>query len=431
MEQAHTNQSQQLFTEAKRWIPGGVNSPVRSFYGVGGEPLFFDSAKGAYLFDEDGQAYLDYVGSWGPMILGHQDPIVVEAVQSAAMKGMSFGAPTRLEVEMAKKVCKKLPHIEMIRMVNSGTEATMTAIRLARGYTKRDILIKFTGCYHGHSDSLLIQAGSGPLTLGQPNSAGVPIAVAQNTLTLPFNDIEALGAAFNKYNNQIAAVIIEPVAGNMGCIPATSEFIRSLREQCTQNGSILIFDEVMTGFRIHEFGAAGFYDIEADLTTFGKIIGGGLPVGAIGGKREIMSYLAPLGPVYQAGTLSGNPLAMAAGLATLNRIENIPNFYQQLKNKTKLLAVGLKEQASKKGLPLQINFVPGMLSLFFTEKPVLNLEDVKRSNTELFKKYFHGMLQMGIYLPPSAYEAWFISIQHSDVEINKTLEASSKVLNSL
>lgn len=422
--------SQQLINLAKQYIPGGVNSPVRSFNAVGGTPVFFNHAKGAYLYDEDGNEYLDYVGSWGPMILGHQNPDVIAALHTAIDKALSFGAPTKIEVEIAQKICELMPSIEMVRMQNSGTEATMTAIRLARGYTGRNLLIKFEGCYHGHSDSLLIKAGSGALTFGQTSSAGVPEELAKHTLCLPYNNIQALSDAFTKYGPEIAAVIIEPVAGNMGCIPPIPGFLQTLRDLCTQHHAVLIFDEVMTGFRVDLGGAQAYYDIQPDLTTLGKIIGGGMPVGALGGKKEIMSYLAPLGPVYQAGTLSGNPIAMTAGLTTLNQISQ-PGFYGHLKNHTQALATGLLSAAERTNTPLQVYHVPGMISLFFSVNPIRNLDDVKASDTEKFNAFFHGMLNKGIYLPPSAYETWFVSAMHTDAEIQKTLTIAEQVFKAI
>ncbi len=423
-------QSEDLIKLAKQYIPGGVNSPVRSFNAVGGTPVFFNRAKGAYLYDEDGNDYLDYVGSWGPMILGHQNPTVIAALHTAIDKALSFGAPTKIEVQLAQKICTLMPNIEMVRMQNSGTEATMTAIRLARGYTGRNLLIKFEGCYHGHSDSLLIKAGSGALTFGQTSSAGVPEALAQYTLCLPYNNIQALSDAFLHYGSDIAAVIIEPVAGNMGCIPPLPGFLSTLRALCTQHHAVLIFDEVMTGFRVALGGAQAYYDIQPDLTTLGKIIGGGMPVGAVGGKKEIMSYLAPLGPVYQAGTLSGNPIAMTAGLITLTELTQ-SEFYPKLEATTQALATGLLEAAKCTQTPLQVNHVPGMISLFFSEHPIENLDSVKASHIEKFNAFFHGMLNHGIYLPPSAYETWFISSAHTKADIEKTVAIAEKVFKSV
>lgn len=422
--------SQELINLAKQYIPGGVNSPVRSFNAVGGTPVFFSHAKGAYLYDEDGNSYLDYVGSWGPMILGHQDPEVIAKLHMAIDQALSFGAPTKIEVQIAQKINELMPNIEMVRMQNSGTEATMTAIRLARGYTGRNLLIKFEGCYHGHSDSLLIKAGSGVLTFGQTSSAGVPEDLAKHTLCLPYNNLQALTDAFKEYGSQIAGVIIEPVAGNMGCIPPLPGFLAKLRALCTEHGALLILDEVMTGFRVSLGGAQAYYDIQPDLTTLGKIIGGGMPVGALGGKKEIMSYLAPLGPVYQAGTLSGNPIAMTAGLATLNKLTQ-PDFYANLNKTTKMLAAGLLTAAKNTKTDIQVNFVPGMISLFFAKTPVNNLDDAKASDTEKFNAFFHGMLNKGIYLPPSAYETWFVSSQHGEAEIEKTVEVVEQVFKEI
>lgn len=422
--------SQKLIDLAKQVIPGGVNSPVRSFNAVGGTPVFFTEAKGVHLYDEDGNEYLDYVGSWGPMILGHQHPEVISAIHAAVDKALSFGAPTKLEVEIAQKICELMPSIEMVRMQNSGTEATMTAIRLARGFTGRNLLIKFEGCYHGHSDSLLIKAGSGVLTFGQTSSAGVPEDLAKHTLCLPYNDIQALSDAFAKFGAEIAGVIIEPVAGNMGCVPPVPGFLQTLRDLCTQHHAVLIFDEVMTGFRVDLGGAQAYYDIQPDLTTLGKVIGGGMPVGALGGRKDIMSHLAPLGPVYQAGTLSGNPIAMTAGLTTLKQLTQ-PGFYSSLKNTTQALATGLLDIAKRTNTPLQVNHVPGMVSLFFSDNPIRNLDDVKASNTEKFNAFFHGMLNKGVYLPPSAYETWFVSALHTDAEIQKTLEAVEQVFKDI
>ena len=424
------NRSRELINLAKQYIPGGVNSPVRSFNAVGGTPVFFSHANGAYLYDEDKNDYIDYVGSWGPMILGHQNKDVITAIHTAIDKALSFGAPTKVELEIAQKICAFIPSIEMVRMQNSGTEATMTAIRLARGYTGRNLLIKFQGCYHGHSDSLLIKAGSGALTFGQPSSAGVPEELAKHTLCLPYNNISALSEAFTKYGAQIAAVIIEPVAGNMGCIPPLPGYLQALRDLCSQHKSVLIFDEVMTGFRVALGGAQAYYAIQPDLTTLGKIIGGGMPVGALGGKKEIMSYLAPLGPVYQAGTLSGNPIAMTAGLTTLNQLTQ-PNFYQDLKITTEKLAAGLLAAAQRTNTQLQVNHVPGMISLFFSNHAIHNLDDVNASHTEKFNNFFHSMLNSGVYLPPSAYETWFISCKHTEIEIQKTLGVAEQAFKQL
>ena len=420
-----------LFSNAKHVIPGGVNSPVRSFSGVGGTPVFIDHASGPYLFDSTGKRYIDYVGSWGPMVLGHAHPQVIEAVKLAAEKGLSFGAPTEIETLMAQKVCELVPSCELVRMVSSGTEATMSAIRLARGYTGRDKIIKFEGCYHGHSDSLLVKAGSGALTFGVPSSPGVPASVAADTLTLVYNDADAVKALFADIGDQIACIIVEPVAGNMNCIPPVPGFLETLRQVCDEYGSVLIFDEVMTGFRVGLNGAQGFYNIQPDLTTLGKIIGGGMPVGAFGGSRKIMEHLAPLGPVYQAGTLSGNPVAMAAGLRTLELIAQ-PGFYETLTAKTDFLTSGLKERAKNAGIALSTNQVGGMVGLFFTEEPQVNtFAQVMQCNQMLFKRFFHGMLETGIYLAPSAFEAGFVSAAHSDDDLNTTLNKAETVFNHL
>ena len=414
--------SSALFESAQRHIPGGVNSPVRAFKGVGGDPIFFDSAKGAYLNDVNGNEYIDYVGSWGPMILGHNDPEVIEAVKKAAEKGLSFGAPTAIEVEMADKVCELVPSMDMVRMVNSGTEATMSALRLARGYTKRDKILKFEGCYHGHADALLVKAGSGALTLGVPTSPGVPDAVAEQTLTLSYNDSDQVKALFAEIGEQIAAVIVEPVAGNMNCILPEEGFLQCLREQCSQYGSVLIFDEVMTGFRVALGGAQAHFNITPDLTTLGKVIGGGMPVGAFGGKREIMEYIAPLGPVYQAGTLSGNPIAMTAGLITLNKISQT-GFYDRLSQTANALCSALQQKADQLNLPFTTNQVGGMFGLFFSEeKNISRFSQVENCNMTRFKAFYHHMLNQGVYLAPSAYETGFVSAAHGEHEIQQTAE---------
>lgn len=423
---------EKLFKEAKQYIPGGVNSPVRSFSAVGGIPRFFKRGDGAYLIDEDGKRYVDYVGSWGPMIAGHAHPRVTKAVGDAIKNGLSFGAPTSIEVEMAKKVCGMMKNIDMIRMINSGTEATMTALRIARGYTKKNKIIKFAGCYHGHEDCLLIKAGSGVATLGLPSSAGVPRSVTENTLVADFNNLEQVNKLFEQHSDDIAAVILEPVAGNMGCLSPHPEFLPGLRKLCDDHNSLLIMDEVMTGFRVALGGAQEKYDIIPDLTTLGKVIGGGMPVGAVGGKRDIMSVLAPLGPVYQAGTLSGNPIAMAAGLATLNILTSDPEFHHKLTEKSERLVNGILAIAKKIGVPMAGNVEGGMFGLWFTEKETLtNYEDISGSNIERFNQFFHLMLKQGIYLPPSAYECCFMSSAHGDEEIEKTLEAVEKALASL
>lgn len=423
--------SSDLFTQAKKVIPGGVNSPVRSFSGVGGTPLFIDRAQGAYLFDSENKRYIDYVGSWGPMILGHAHPDVIAAVKETAEKGLSFGAPTEIETRMAEKVCELLPSVELVRMVSSGTEATMSALRLARGYTGRDKIVKFEGCYHGHSDALLVKAGSGALTLGVPSSPGVPASVAADTITLVYNDSESVRQTFAELGDKIACIIVEPVAGNMNCIPPEPGFLEDLRQICDQYGSVLIFDEVMTGFRVGLQGAQGLYNIKPDLTTLGKIIGGGMPVGAFGGRREIMAHLAPMGPVYQAGTLSGNPVAMAAGLKTLELI-NQPGFYQQLGANTAQLLSGLQQRADQAGIAFSTNQVGGMFGLFFSEESHMSrFAQVMNCNQGRFKRFFHGMLEQGVYLAPSAFEAGFVSAAHGEADIATTLTAADMVFKSL
>lgn len=420
-----------LFTDASRYIPGGVNSPVRAFRGVGGEPVFFEKATGAHVYTAEGKRLIDYVGSWGPMILGHAHPDVIEAVQTRAALGLSFGAPTRLETELAQRVCELMPAIELVRFVSSGTEATMSAIRLARGYTARDKIVKFEGCYHGHSDSLLIKAGSGALTLGVPTSPGVPQALAAYTITLDYNNSEQVEQVFREIGEQIACVIVEPIAGNMNCVPPAPGFLQTLRSVCDRHGSVLIFDEVMTGFRVALGGAQALYDIKPDLTTLGKIIGGGMPVGAFGGKRAIMEKISPLGPVYQAGTLSGNPVAMAAGLATLRGI-SASNFHARLAATTEELMQGLNEAARAAGIPFATNHVCGMFGLFFTaDAAVKNYADVMKCNVERFKRFFHGMLAEGVYLAPSAFEAGFVSSAHSAADIAATVTAAKRVFASL
>ncbi|NBI41671.1 glutamate-1-semialdehyde 2,1-aminomutase [[Haemophilus] felis] len=416
--------SNSLFERAQKTIPGGVNSPVRAFKGVGGTPVFIEKAQGAYIFDSEGKQYIDYVGSWGPMILGHNHPAILDAVIKTAQNGLSFGAPTSLEIELAELVCQLIPSIEMIRMVSSGTEATMSAIRLARGYTKRDKIIKFEGCYHGHADSLLVKAGSGALTLGQPNSPGVPSDFAKHTLTCTYNDLQSVQQAFEQYPKDIACIIVEPVAGNMNCIPPKGNFLAGLRKLCDQYGAALIIDEVMTGFRVALGGAQTHYGVTPDLTCLGKVIGGGMPVGAFGGKKEIMQHIAPLGPVYQAGTLSGNPIAMAAGFACLTELKKAGN-EQRLAQLTEKLARGLKSLADKHQIPFVVNYVGGMFGIFFTEQAeVTSYEDVMRCDTEKFKVFFHKMLEQGIYLAPSAFEAGFMSLAHSEQDIEKTLQAA-------
>jgi glutamate-1-semialdehyde 2,1-aminomutase len=423
--------SHDLFKQAQQYIPGGVNSPVRAFRGVGGDPVFFKHSEGAYLIDEDDRRYIDYVASWGPMIVGHQHPQVVKAVQEAVAQGIGYGAPTAIETEMAKLVCRLVPSIEMVRMVNSGTEATMSAIRLARGYTGRDKLVKFEGCYHGHSDSLLVKAGSGALTLGVPTSPGVPASLAEHTITLNYNDIGQVREVFQEAGGQIACVIVEPVAGNMNCIPPVPGFLEGLREVCDSYGAVLIFDEVMTGFRVALGGAQQYYGVIPDLTTLGKVIGGGLPVGAFGGRKAIMEKIAPLGPVYQAGTLSGNPVSMAAGLATLKLIQ-APGFHDKLSQTTAMLCDGLKQRARAAGIPLATNQVGGMFGIFFTgAEKITSFKQVTECNIERFKAFFHAMLNAGVYLAPSAYEAGFVSAAHTSREINATLDAAEKVFGTL
>ena len=423
--------NQQLFSAAQKHIPGGVNSPVRAFKGVGGDPVFFASAKGAYLTDVEGKRYIDYIGSWGPMIAGHAHPAIIEAVQKACEFGLSYGAPTAIETDMADLLCELVPSMEMVRMVNSGTEATMTAIRLARGYTGRDKIVKFEGCYHGHADSLLVKAGSGALTLGEPSSAGVPKSIAEHTITLRFNDAESVRQCFADIGDQIAGIIVEPVAGNMNCIPPVPGFLEALREICDQYGSVLIFDEVMTGFRVALGGAQEKYGVTPDLTTLGKIVGGGMPVGAFGGKKEVMQCIAPLGPVYQAGTLSGNPIAMAAGLATLNLIQ-APGFHDHLNKQTKKLTDGLQKLADAAGIPLTTHQVGGMFGFFFSDEDKIEFfEQVTQCDMDRFKRFYHSMLNNGVYLAPSAFEAGFVSATHSDDEINATLDAAQKAFAAL
>lgn len=420
------NNSERLYTQAKELIPGGVNSPVRAFTGVGGTPLFIEHANGAYLYDVDDNAYIDYVGSWGPMVLGHNYPVIRQAVIEAVKRGLSFGAPTEMEVKMAELVTQLVPSMDMVRMVNSGTEATMSAIRLARGFTGRDKIIKFEGCYHGHADSLLVKAGSGALTLGQPNSPGVPADFAKHTLTCTYNDLSSVRSAFKQYPTEIACIIVEPVAGNMNCIPPQPNFLCGLRELCNQYGALLIIDEVMTGFRVALGGAQEYYGVTPDLTCLGKIIGGGMPVGAFGGRKEVMQMLAPTGPVYQAGTLSGNPIAMAAGYACLNELTQV-GIYERLSSLTETLANGLRRVAKNQGISLVVNHVGGMFGIFFTDAPeVTGYRDAINCNVERFKKFFQLMLAEGIYLAPSAFEAGFMSVAHSDEDIQKTIDAAER-----
>ncbi len=423
--------TKQLFDEAKKRIPGGVNSPVRAFKAVSGTPLFINKASGPYLYDSEDKKYLDYVGSWGPMILGHAHPEIVKVVNDAAKCGLSFGAPTEIETQMANKICDLMPSIEKIRMVNSGTEAAMSAIRLARGYTGRDIIIKFEGCYHGHTDSLLVKAGSGALTFGVPTSPGVPTDLAKYTVTLTYNDIHQLQDTFEKIGNKVAAVIIEPIAGNMSLVPGNQEFLNTLRELCNKHQSVLIFDEVMTGFRVALGGAQSIFNITPDITILGKIIGGGMPVGAFGGKENIMNHIAPDGPIYQAGTLSGNPVAMSAGLTTLNLISS-EDFFNSLEYKTKILVDGITKSAEKIGVPLAMNYVGGMFGLFFTnEKTIDSFEKVINCNKEHYSIFFHGMLEEGIYLAPSSYEAGFVSSSHSDDDIKLTIDTAEKIFKKI
>jgi glutamate-1-semialdehyde 2,1-aminomutase len=423
--------SKHLFSEAQRHIPGGVNSPVRAFGAVGGTPLFFERANGAFMFDADGNRYIDYVLSWGPMLLGHGHKDVLQAIRNQLDKAMTFGTPTALEVKLANKICSIVPGMEMIRMVNSGTEATMSAIRLARGYTGRDKIIKFQGCYHGHSDSLLVKAGSGALTLGVPSSPGVPNCLADHTITLSYNDIERVAAVFSEIGDQIACIIVEPVVGNMNCVPPIPGFLEELRSCCTKSGALLIVDEVMTGFRISQQGAVGYYNIDADLICLGKVIGGGMPVGAFGGKRQFMEYISPLGPVYQAGTLSGNPVAMASGLATLELISE-PGFLEPVCRRTSALVNGLVDRAQAAGIPLTSNHVGTMWGIFFSdERKIINYDQVMRCNKDRFARFFHGMLREGVYLAPASFEAGFMSSAHTDEDIQFTLEASERVFASL
>ncbi|EAD4737542.1 glutamate-1-semialdehyde-2,1-aminomutase [Listeria monocytogenes] len=415
------SKSEKAFKEAKKVLPGGVNSPVRAFNSVDASPVFMDHGKGAYITDVDGNEYIDYVLSWGPLILGHADPAVVNAITKAALKGTSFGTPTEIETELAKLVIERVPSIEIVRMVSSGTEATMSAIRLARGYTKREKILKFEGSYHGHGDSLLIKAGSGVATLGLPNSPGVTKGLAADTITVPYNDIEGAELAFQKYGEEIAAVIVEPVAGNMGVVPPIDGFLEGLRELTTKFGSLLIFDEVMTGFRVDYYSAQGYYVVTPDLTCLGKVIGGGLPVGAYGGKKEIMEQIAPAGSIYQAGTLSGNPLAMNAGFETVRQLT--PQHYDVFRTLIKRMEEGLTEISARRQVPLSINKAGSMFGFFFTDQKVINFDTAKTSNLEFFRNYYREMLGQGIFLPPSQFEGVFISTMHTEKEIDKTLEA--------
>lgn len=423
--------TQELFQAAQNYIPGGVNSPVRAFKSVGGNPIFIHRAEGAYLYDSNSKQYTDYVGSWGPMILGHAHPEVIKAVQKTAADGLSFGAPTILETNMAKTICELIPSIEKVRMVSSGTEAAMSAIRLARGYTGRDKIVKFEGCYHGHSDPLLAKAGSGMLTLGIPACHGIPVDITKHTITLSYNNIQQVEEIFEQLGDQIAAIIVEPIAGNMNCIPGLQTFLDTLRQVCNHYQSILIFDEVMTGFRVALRGAQSIYNVTPDLTILGKVIGGGMPVGAFGGKQEIMDQIAPHGPVYQAGTLSGNPITMSAGITTLKLISE-PNFFEQLTAKTELLVTGLQQQADTIGVPFKTHHVGGMFGLFFsTATSITTFDEVMKCDQQQFKAFFHGMLKRGIYFAPSAFEAGFVSSAHSSEDIEKTIIAANQVMKTL
>ena len=423
--------TKKLFDAAKQYIPGGVNSPVRAFKAVSGTPIFINKALGPHLYDSENKKYIDYVGSWGPMILGHSHPTVIAAIGKSIKNGLSFGTPTEIETQIAKKICELVPSIEKIRMVNSGTEAAMSAIRLARGYTKRDMIIKFEGCYHGHTDSLLVKAGSGALTFGVPSSPGVPEDLAKQTITLTYNNIDQLKDTFKNISEKIAAVIVEPIAGNMSLVPGNKKFLEVLRKLCSENGTILIFDEVMTGFRVALGGAQSIFNIDPDLTILGKIIGGGMPVGAFGGKENIMSHISPDGPIYQAGTLSGNPIAMTAGLATLKLI-SAKGFYKSLKQKTEMLVDGIIESAAE-NVPLTINYVCGMFGLFFNpkEKVIDSFEKVITCDKDYYNNFFHGMLKEGIYFAPSSFEAGFVSSSHSDDDIKSTIYAAEKIFKKL
>jgi glutamate-1-semialdehyde 2,1-aminomutase len=420
--------SKSLFARAKQHIPGGVNSPVRAFKAVGGTPPFISKADGPYIFDVDGKRYIDYVQSWGPMVLGHNNPVIRQAVIDAAANGLSFGAPTEAEVIMAEKVSELVPTMQVLRMVNSGTEATMSAIRLARGFTNRDKILKFEGCYHGHADALLVKAGSGALTFGVPSSPGIPADYAKHTLTVEYNNLDSVANAFKQHPEESACIIVEPVAGNMNCIPPVDGFLQGLRDICDQYGALLIFDEVMTGFRVARGGAQEKYNIKPDLTCLGKVIGGGMPVGAFGGRADIMRHISPDGPVYQAGTLSGNPVAMAAGLASLGEIEK-EGLYEQLTHTTQTLAEGFKKLANKHGIPMSVNYAGSMFGLFFTDvERVTNYQQAISCNTEQFNHFYHGMLENGVYLAPASYEAGFVSAAHTDEIVQQTLVIADKVL---
>ncbi|PXX18418.1 glutamate-1-semialdehyde 2,1-aminomutase [Nitrosomonas ureae] len=424
-----TSRNHLLFEQSQQYIPGGVNSPVRAFKSVGGEPVFFQHGEGAYFWDADGKSYIDYVGSWGPLILGHAHPEVVKAVQNAAQNGLTFGAPTEAELEIAQLICQLIPSIEQVRLVSSGTEAGMSVIRLARGFTGRSKIIKFEGCYHGHDDSLLVKAGSGALTFGNPSSAGVPAETAGHTIVLDYNDISGIEAAFNQWGKEIAAVIVEPVAGNMNLIAPQPDFLAKLRELCTQNGSVLIFDEVMTGFRVGLGCAQGLYQIKPDLTALGKVIGGGMPMAAFGGRRDIMQCLAPLGPVYQAGTLSGNPVAVAAGLATLKLIQ-APGFYDKLSTRTQQLVEGITTKAKNHGIDFCAQSIGGMFGVYFSKNIPASFAEVMQCDKSAFNRFFHAMLEEGIYFAPSAFEAGFVSSAHGDNELDKTLSAAEKIFGN-
>ncbi len=424
------SKNESLFTRAQKTIPGGVNSPVRAFRAVGGTPRFIVRGEGSRIWDADGREYIDYVGSWGPLVLGHADRDVVAAVQEAAGRGLSFGAPTQAETEIAEQLARLVPGLELVRLVSSGTEATMSALRLARGASGRSCIVKFEGCYHGHGDSLLVKAGSGALTLGNPSSAGVTPETAAQTLVLDYNDVTGLGAAFHELGDSIACVIVEPVAGNMNLIAPRPEFLERLRELCTQHGAVLIFDEVMTGFRVALRGAQELYGVQADLVTLGKIIGGGLPLGAFGGRRDIMEKIAPLGPVYQAGTLSGNPLAVAAGLATLKKLE-APGFYERLAGTARTFCEGLASAARKRGITFAAQSVGGMFGLYFRAVPPSSYAEVMQCDTVAFNRFFHAMLERGVYLAPSAYEAGFVSAEHSEADIETTIAAADAAFHSM
>jgi len=425
------NRSKKLFEQAQKVIPGGVNSPVRAFKSVGGTPIFIKKALGAYLIDEDGNKYIDYISSWGPMIIGHAHPEIINAINEQSKKGTSYGIPTELETKMANLLVSLAPNIDKVRFVNSGTEACMSAVRLARGFTNRDKIIKFSGCYHGHADSFLIQAGSGASTFGVPNSPGITKSTASDTLLANYNDINQVKELFEKYPDQIAAIIIEPIAGNMGCVLPEKNFINQLRELCTQNSSLLIFDEVMTGFRLALGGAQEILGVKADIVTYGKVIGGGLPVGAFGGSNKVMNFLAPDGPVYQAGTLSGNPIAMSAGYAMLKHLKSNPTVYTSLNEKTTYLRAGLEKILSKSNLPYHINSIGSMISLHFTNDPVVNFETAKAGDNSHFKNYFHGMLSSGVYLPPSAFESYFLNDAISYPDLDHTIDSFGKIITKI